>query len=564
MPAQAPRQLISWKEIAEYLGRDVRTVVRWEKDKNLPVHRVPGGKRQAVYAFSDELDRWLRGDGEVAATATLESRAAELVEPRSPAMVRRRIRGGEWALLIGVALICFSLLGFLFRPKQPVATVLRLTRISTAPGIPGGPAVSPDGRQIAYTFLGRGESKWHVYVQLIGAGEAVRLTNADQQEGAPAWSPDGRFIAFPTYSDTNAAAIDVVPALGGNARQVVHIHDPEAMWYVTWTPDGKGVVYGDRDSESEPVKDWIAHLDGGERKEIFSAPDRLTHEVFGHYSPDGRHFALIRGRAFPDSLYVMPAEGGEPRKIFSGHLGRSFTWTADSRELIVQVIQERTNSSLVRISLEGGPAVPVITSTSDVTSPSLPASGQGLLFQQYQQDANIWRVDTSRATKAVRVLDSVDREVDPACSPDGKRLAYLSYRDGADIWTADADGANARRLTFIAEAPRKTSGTPDWSPDGRVIVFTSAVKGRVQISFVDTGTGAMRHLASTSNDEFPHWSRDGRFLYFTSDRSGQWEIWKIPAEGGTAVQITRNGGYVSQASPDGAHVYYSKPKEDGI
>ncbi len=49
-------RLDSWKDIASYLGRDVRTVIRWEKDRGLPVRRVPGGKRQAVFAYRAELE----------------------------------------------------------------------------------------------------------------------------------------------------------------------------------------------------------------------------------------------------------------------------------------------------------------------------------------------------------------------------------------------------------------------------------------------------------------------------------------------------------------------------
>jgi len=59
-------RLNSWKDIAAYLGRDVRTAIRWEKDKGLPVHRVPGGLRQAVFAYTTELDAWLKGDSEAA------------------------------------------------------------------------------------------------------------------------------------------------------------------------------------------------------------------------------------------------------------------------------------------------------------------------------------------------------------------------------------------------------------------------------------------------------------------------------------------------------------------
>ena len=52
--------LNSWKEIANYLGRGVRTVQRWERDLGLPVHRPKGKDRSAVLAFPEELDKWLQ------------------------------------------------------------------------------------------------------------------------------------------------------------------------------------------------------------------------------------------------------------------------------------------------------------------------------------------------------------------------------------------------------------------------------------------------------------------------------------------------------------------------
>ena len=52
-------RLDSWKEIARYLGRDVRTVIRWEQQRGLPVHRVPGGRLSRVFAYPHELDEWL-------------------------------------------------------------------------------------------------------------------------------------------------------------------------------------------------------------------------------------------------------------------------------------------------------------------------------------------------------------------------------------------------------------------------------------------------------------------------------------------------------------------------
>src|ERR1035437_10377659 len=59
-PKPVPRdRLDSWKEIAAYLKRDVRTVQRWEGDLSLPVQRLPGGPKAGVFAMRAELDDWL-------------------------------------------------------------------------------------------------------------------------------------------------------------------------------------------------------------------------------------------------------------------------------------------------------------------------------------------------------------------------------------------------------------------------------------------------------------------------------------------------------------------------
>jgi tetratricopeptide (TPR) repeat protein len=61
-------RLDGWKAIAGFFGRDERTVKRWEASRGLPVRRIPGGGRAAVWADAAELRRWLGGEGEVAAT----------------------------------------------------------------------------------------------------------------------------------------------------------------------------------------------------------------------------------------------------------------------------------------------------------------------------------------------------------------------------------------------------------------------------------------------------------------------------------------------------------------
>jgi tetratricopeptide (TPR) repeat protein len=58
-PIPPKKRLDSWKEIAAFFDRDERTVKRWEKERGLPVHRVPGSARGSVFAYAEELAEWL-------------------------------------------------------------------------------------------------------------------------------------------------------------------------------------------------------------------------------------------------------------------------------------------------------------------------------------------------------------------------------------------------------------------------------------------------------------------------------------------------------------------------
>jgi tetratricopeptide (TPR) repeat protein len=91
------RRLDSWKEIAAFFGRDERTVKRWEKERHLPVHRVPGGVRSGVFAYTDELAQWLKdpaaaeresADAQHAGTYEKESSSIDLVSDAEPSINR--------------------------------------------------------------------------------------------------------------------------------------------------------------------------------------------------------------------------------------------------------------------------------------------------------------------------------------------------------------------------------------------------------------------------------------------------------------------------------------------
>jgi tetratricopeptide (TPR) repeat protein len=79
------RRLDSWKEIAAFFGRAERTVKRWEAERGLPVHRVPGSGRGSVFAYAEELSEWLKGRGqELEADSELAENSANQLHPPAP------------------------------------------------------------------------------------------------------------------------------------------------------------------------------------------------------------------------------------------------------------------------------------------------------------------------------------------------------------------------------------------------------------------------------------------------------------------------------------------------
>jgi Tol biopolymer transport system component len=65
-------------------------------------------------------------------------------------------------------------------------------------------------------------------------------------------------------------------------------------------------------------------------------------------------------------------------------------------------------------------------------------------------------------------------------------------------------------------------------------------------------------VGDTHENICPSWSPDGKWIYFASSRTGGWQVWKVPAEGGTPSQVTTLGGHAPWASLDGRFIYYAK------
>jgi Tol biopolymer transport system component len=193
--------------------------------------------------------------------------------------------------------------------------------------------------------------------------------------------------------------------------------------------------------------------------------------------------------------------------------------------------------------------------------PSISRRGDRLAFVETHIDTDIWEIGISGSPpmghSPRKVISSSLRDGEAQLSPDGSKIAFASDRSGSfEIWMCDRDGANALQLTRFGGA-----GTPRWSPEGRTIAFDSDN----DIYVLKVAGGLPRCLTSeVSTDVVPSWSGDRRWIYFGSNRTGGFQVWKVPADGGPAIQVTRNGGFAAFESPDGSRLYYAKYDAPGI
>src|SRR6266850_5054484 len=142
-------RLDSWKEIAAYLKRDVRTVIRWEKERELPVRRVPGGHKQAVFAYRDEIDTWLQR-GKPNTGTEPEPVTESPIDGLEPS--RESDRSPQRAIVIMIAV------GFACGILALTAMVVRSRRVNFRPVITkissnmeSSPAFRTDGSRLYFT-----------------------------------------------------------------------------------------------------------------------------------------------------------------------------------------------------------------------------------------------------------------------------------------------------------------------------------------------------------------------------------------------------------------------------
>jgi Tol biopolymer transport system component/DNA-binding winged helix-turn-helix (wHTH) protein len=415
------------------------------------------------------------------------------------------------------------------------------------------PAFSPDGKYLAFAREGTRDEESGIIVGAIGGDHQIQLTKS-RHDRSPAWSPDGKRIVFSRWSEDHCQ-IFTVPSGGGAEQRIDTGNVVPRRCELNWSPDGKFIAFNGGDAIH------MVNLHTSAVRPLTNPPPTAEDRAPSFSADGGRvMFVRSRGSGFPEEVKTISDDGGEEILVTSvaAEVVGAPRWSADGKSVIFSS-NFGGKPGLWRVSSEK--REPPIQINDTGAEPDISPQSSLLAYDRGSHGLNIWQLELSaaghrQASILVPLTGQTDQGPGPQFSPDGQKLAFMSDRSGTmEIWVSNRDGKNPVQLTAIGNA-----GTPRWSPDSKSIVFDSNRKSGAGLYTVALGGGAAPRLLTPDGTEnrCPSWSHDGKWIYFASRRTGRFEVWKIPAEGGTPVKLTRRGGHAALESPDGRRVFYAK------
>jgi Tol biopolymer transport system component len=540
------------------------------------LEKEPDDRYQSVHDMVIDLRKLEKRTSRVSrATPVLPHGDSRVASLREPAQTFQRGKAGprkvRWVAASVIAIILCVMGWLLFRqePRRAAFRAGRTSQLTSEPGVEIDPALSPDGKMIAYSSYLKGTLRVHVK-QLTG-GHTICLT--DKMPGYqrfPQWSRDGSEIAF--YSvlsnaryliakfDLFSVTRDVVPSFGGAPRRIAT---------GVWSCDGKRTAFTWEDTIYTEV------IDEGRREKlaVIFDPNLLA------WAPDGSKIAFVSGNHYyilseflgniaPSSICVATVPGGVVTQITEKKsLNTSPAWASDGRHLFFVSNCDGTRdiycAAISRTGQSEGKPERLTTGLNAYTI-SLSVDSKTLAYSVLTYSGNIWSIripegkpvplsEATQVTTGNQVIETF------GISSDGQWLAYDCNREGNQhIFKVLLKGGEPIQLT------RNPSDDfyPNWSPDGRMIAFHSIRAGNRDIFvMLNDGTQLQQITHDTTQKFCPGWSPDGNQIAFYSDRSGRQEIYVVSKISGSSKwgaprQISFEGGVYPRWSPDGFWIAY--------
>ncbi len=392
----------------------------------------------------------------------------------------------------------------------------------------------------------------------------LKVTTAIGVEDYPSWSPDGLMLA---YESDQAGNPDIWVTQVGSTYAVNRTEDSPADDFApTWSPDGQWIAFF---SMREGGGYFLMPGVGGKPRKIASWPAGEVYPNPAAWSPDSSQVVYVHGQRVEPWLEILALAKGTSRKLPLPVLPRSgsimeIAWSPDGRWLayVRSISPIAATSDLWLTSTSDGASIQLTDSKKRDRSPTWGADARELYFVSDRSGiSDLWSLTIGEDGRPGGVPRQVTTGVEmtrATLSRDGKKLAYTKGRTVRNAFRAPI--LEGRPITW-ADTTQLTSEdaeieSVDVSPDDRLLV-SSDRSGNWDVYVLPAGGGEMQPLTTDpALDAGPRWSPDGREVVFYSNRTGHREVWVMPIGVGPARQLTSGEAesFYPCWSPDGSEV----------
>jgi len=478
--------------------------------------------------------------------------------PRIPPEPELRIFPRRPPLLAVVALGTLAVAAAAFLAGRRWATAptaaeaVRVNRLTDFEGLEESPALSPDGRSVAFAAHRGG---WrHIWVRLLAGGAPLQITHDAADHAHPRWSADSSTVIYysPPAEGGSHGSVFEIPALGGAPRRIA-----SSLGGADVSHEGTRIAF--LRFEDGRFELAISARDGSAAKAVARFEPGCHYSFAPRWSPSDGLIAFQRACGFKNELFVVSAEGGPPQRVVEdGNLLRGFAWIADGSGLLFSSARGATTFylptyNLWTASLAGGSPRQLTFGEVSYVEPDVGRAREPVASRLRMQ-FDIWRIPVDgrpgdNVRRAVRVTHQTGQVQTPSTSPDDREMVYLSDSGGhGNLWVMDLGTGESRPMTDEQD-PSVVMGVPIWSPDGRYIAFFSnkASQGSGGYWLLSPDGSGLRNLVPEGG--WAAWSSDGRWLYYTQSLR---RLSKVPVEGGEAVTVRSELATGPAPGPDGA------------
>ncbi|MFN7979945.1 MAG: protein kinase [Vicinamibacterales bacterium] len=511
-----------------------------------------------------------------------------------PAIVPGTARSRRWmsaavvaGVVVGVALGAALHRGETAAPSEVVAFTFDAPPGHTLQPFLGGgaPAMSPDGRRIAFiaTSANGVDQLW--VRDLDGVSPA--LVPGTEHAESPVWSPDGAEIAI--VADRQLKRV----SLAGRAVQAVGPVDGSGrLW------DARGFVL-----ETDDGRLLSVNMSGAARPLTLPSGARASDPAA--VATDARLLVHLSGvEGYGDGLWLIDRDGGAPTYLTASDSGGAVAggqlYFVRGRDLFRQPFDVRTarlqgtpsmvlsglratiggNRRFFSVSAAG--TIAALTGTVPVTrlawfdrvgrreaivtpygtfaNPALSPDGTRIAVNQIDEASgrrDLWLVDARRGVTS-RLTHGPLGSAWGRWSPDGRRLAFHQL-PGAGLVTFDTETAETRRVALPAGPPAFLASIRDWLPDDQSLLVLHL--GDLWLVPLTAGQEPRPLVQSPGFDAEGRVSCDGQWIAYSSDASGRFEIYVAPmSDPKAARQVSNGGGLEPIWRRDSRELYYLSPE----